>query len=97
MHTGHDFCYYACRNAVSVDKPTWITINKFLQDPDLVLQTEAQEDDDFVPRDGFLLGNPLESSVNLYKDLQLEYGPSVLLHPHYKVGSPSIIELLWSP
>lgn len=69
-----------CRNALSADKPTWLVINEQLQDSDLVLQTEAHDGDDFIPRDGFLLGSPLELAVNLYKDIQLKY------HPHRKVG-----------
>ena len=76
-----------------MDKPTWLSINQHLQDSELVLHTEAQEGDDFIPRDGFLLGSPLESTINLYKDLQLEYRQSV---SHHKVGFPSKIELLWS-
>lgn len=85
-----------CRNAVSVDKPTWLAINQHLGDSQLELQAVAQEGDDFIPRDGFLLGSPLESAVNLYKDLQLEYHQSVLLHPHHKVSFPSNVKLLWS-
>lgn len=91
----HLLYYVSCRNAVSVDKPTWLTINQHLQDPELGLQTEAQEGDDFIPRDGFLLGSSLESAINLYKELQLEYHQSVLLQPLLKVSFPSKIELLW--
>ena len=75
----------SCRNADSLAKPTWFTINQSLQDAELTLQTEAQEGDDFIPREGFLLGSPLESAINLYMDLQREYQQSVLLHPHHKV------------
>ena len=78
-----------CRNAVSIDRPTWSKINKHLYDPDLVLRTEAHKDDDYVPRDGFLPGSPLESAVNLYKDLQMEYRHSVLLNPDHEVCIPS--------
>ncbi len=77
---------------MSVAKPTWLNINQNLQDPELVLQAEVQEGDDFIPRDGFLLGGPLESAINLYKDLQQEYHQSALLHPHHKVlGLLSIV------
>ena len=78
-------------------KPTWLTVNENIQDPELVLQSEAQEGDGFIPRDGFLLGSPLESAINLYKELQQEYQHSVQLHPHNKVwGFLSVTELLWS-
>lgn len=74
--------YPCARNAISRDKPTWLVINEALQDPDIVLQTEPHEGDDFVPRDGFLLGSVPEAAINLYKDIQREYDQSVLIHPH---------------
>ena len=86
-----------CRNAVSVARPTWLKIDQNLKDPELVLQAEVHEGDDFIPRDGFLLGGPLESAINLYKDVQEEYHQSVSLHSHHKVlGLLSMAKLLWS-
>ena len=82
---------------MSVARPTWLKIDQNLTDPELVLQAEVQEDDDFVPRDGFQLGGPLESAINLYKDVQEYHHQSVSLHPYHKVlGLLSTTKLLWS-
>ena len=57
----------------------------------LVTEEGTDEDDDTLRSDeAFVLGGPLKSAVNLYKDLQAEYNYSTMhmtSHPNYKVSS----------
>ena len=62
-------------------------INDALKAPDALKLSEENRDDTSVPADGLILGRPLETAVNLYKDIQRDYGSSVTGHPHYKVSS----------
>ena len=62
-------------------------INETLKAPNALQLSEKNHDDTSVPSDGLILGSPLETATDLYKDIQRDYGSSVTGHPYYKVSS----------
>lgn len=81
------------RNAVSLDKPTWLDVNNALQDQEVVLlsmpetQGEDCHNEDLIPCEAYLLGSPIETAVNLYMDVQMEYKNEIVHYPSRQVGS----------